>query len=126
MNNSTAFLQYTEQSGLTASPGELLIMLFNAEIKNIKIAILNIKAGNIAEANAKLIKAQDIINELIVSLDFRYAIAKELRTLYGFINRELIAANVKKDAGRLEQLLPLIIDLKDTWEKADRLAKKQV
>ena len=118
-------MQYTEQSGLTAKPGELLIMLFNAELKNIKIAIINIEAGNMAEAHARLIKAQDIINELIVSLDYKYEISKELSALYTFINGELISANIKKDQEKLKKLLPLITDLRDTWEQADKLSRKQ-
>ncbi len=101
-------------------------MLFNAELKNIKIAILNIKAGKTVDAHNKIIQAQKIMDELLLSLDFKYPISKELQTLYLFIKRELISANIKKDTEKLEKLLPLITELRDTWEQADKLARKQV
>jgi len=123
MNNEKACVQYTELSGLTATPGELLIMLFNAEIKNIKKAILNINAGNIVDAHNALKKAQAIITELITSLDDKYEISKELKPLYFFIKRELITANVKKDAERLDKILPIVTELRDTWKEANRLSR---
>jgi len=123
MNNETVCMQYAELSGLTATPGELLIMLFNAEIKNIKKAILNINSGNIVDAHNALKKAQAIITELITSLDDKYEIAKELKPIYFFIKKELITANVKKDAERLEKLLPIVTGLRDTWKEANRLSR---
>ncbi len=126
MNNSNAYKLYTEQSGISATPGELLVMLFNAELKNIKIAILNIKAGKTNDAHTRLIQAQKIMDELNMSLDHTYAISKELQSLYNFIKRELVSANIKKDTEKLEKLLPLITELRDTWEQADKLARKQV
>jgi len=123
MNNEKACMQYTELSGMTATPGELLIMLFNAEIKNIKKAILSIQSGNIVNSHNALKKSQDIITELITSLDDKYEISKELKPLYLFIKRELITANLKKDAERLEKLLPIVTELRDTWKEANMLAR---
>lgn len=122
MNNTEACLQYTELSGMTATPGELLIMLFNAEIKNIKKAIICIKSRDVVNSHNCLKKAQDIITELIVSLDETYQISKELKPLYLFIKRELIAANINKDMERLEKLLPIVTELRDTWKEANRIA----
>jgi flagellar protein FliS len=124
MDNNKSYNQYTEQVVLTATPGELLIMLYNAEIKNIKAAIICIKAKNTQAAHDKLMKAQDIINELIFSLDDTSEIAKELHALYAFIKNELVLANVSKDAERLEAILPIVTDLRDTWEKAKQIVEK--
>ncbi|MDF2568109.1 MAG: fliS [Oscillospiraceae bacterium] len=123
MNNTKAYLNYVEQSGMTATPGELLLMLWNAEIKNIKIAVLNIKSGNLSEAHEKLIRAQDIVDELILSLDDRYEISKNLTNLYTFIKNELVLANLKKDSERLEAILPLVTEMRDTWEQANKISR---
>lgn len=123
MNNSNAYL-YTEQSGITASPGELLMMLLNAEIKNIRIAILSIGAGKLTDAHQRLMKAQDIMDELILSLDDAYEISKELTPLYLFIKKELMSANIKKDTEKLEKLLPIVTELRDSWEKAYEISRK--
>lgn len=86
MNGSKAYIQYTEQNIYTASPGEILLMLYNAELKNIKTAILFIEKKRYGEAHEKLLKAQDIITELISSLDFSYKISHDLLKLYDYIS----------------------------------------
>lgn len=126
MNNTDASLKYAQHTGITASPGELLIMLYNAEIKNIKMAILNIEMGNIPEAHLKIIKAKDIMDELIYSLDSSYSISKDLESLYNFIKSELTNANIKKDSEKLNRLLPILTDLRDTWEKAYKLTRTKI
>lgn len=126
MNSTDASLKYAEQTGITASPGELLIMLLNAELKNIKIAILNIEAGNIPEAHTKLTKARNIMDELIFSLDDSYGISKDLTSLYHFIKNEIISANMKKDVEKLKRLIPILTDLRDTWEKAYKITRTKL
>lgn len=125
MNNTSAraVMQYTEQAGITAAPDELLVMLLNAEIKNIRIAINAIKNKKIPDAHTRLIKAQDIIDELIMSLDMNYEISKDLMTLYCFIKEKLVEANIKKDADILEQLVPMVTELRDTWAQASKIVR---
>lgn len=118
MNGSKAYQQYTEQNIYSATPGDLLLMLFNAELKNIKAAILFIEKKKFNEAHQRLMKAQDIMSELIASLDFTYKISDELSKLYSFVKSELMYANIKKDADRLTRILPIVTELRDTWEKA--------
>jgi len=119
-------MEYTTESLYTASSGELIVLLYNAEIKNIKAAILFIKAKNIQKSHEKLIRAKEIIYELISSLDESYAISKELKNLYEFFLKELTAANIKKEAEILENILPLVIQLRDTWIEANQIAGSKV
>lgn len=126
MNNLQASQNYTDQIGVTATPEELLLLLLNAEIKNVRIAILCIEAGKVPEAHEKLTKAQSIIDELICSLNWSYEISKELASIYTFIKKELVLANVKKDAEKLKKLLPIITDMRDTWEKAYKMTRTRI
>lgn len=114
---------YVQQTSITATPGELLVMLWNAEIKNIKLAILAINKNDMSEAHNKIIKAQEIIGELIYSLDDRYEISAELERMYSFIRSELVQANMKKDVKILENILPLVTEFRDTWEEANKLSR---
>lgn len=123
MRTTNAYDQYMELSGITATPGELLIMLLDAEIKNIKIAILQMNNKNITEAHNRIIKAQDIIDELLLSLDYKYEISEGLAGIYTYIKGELVAANIKKDQTKLQNLLPIITELRDTWKKANSLSR---
>jgi len=123
MNNARAVMQYTEQAGITAAPDELLVMILNAEIKNIRMAAIAIKEKRISDAHGRLIKAQDIIDELIMSLDMSYEISGDLMALYCFIKDKLVEANIKKDIGILEQLVPVVTELRDTWAQASKLIR---
>jgi flagellar protein FliS len=70
-----------------------------------------------------LIKAQDIITELMISLDFDRGgeIAKNLFGLYVFMNRRLLDGNIKKDKAPLEEVKTLLIELRGAWaEVADK------
>ncbi|NLK40311.1 MAG: flagellar export chaperone FliS [Clostridiales bacterium] len=122
MVGAKAYMEYTEQSIYTSSPGDILLMLFNAELKNIKAAILFIQKNRYKEAHERLLKAQDIMTELISSLDFSYKISDDLSKLYSFIKNELIYANIHKDTDRLSQLLPIVTELRDAWDRANSMS----
>jgi len=108
--------QYREQSILTASPGELVVMLYDGCIKQVRLARLAIQENDIEQSSQYLIKAQDIIDGLIKGLDFNYPISKDLMNLYEFILREMIDCNISKDVGKLDGIEPILVDMKTTWE----------
>lgn len=119
--------QYRQQSAMTASPGELTLMLFDGCIKNLKLAKIHITAKDYAKANDTLQKAQSIIIELLRSLDMRYDIAKQLSQLYDFILNTVVQANVKKDTEKTDLALGFMTDLRETWQQVVRInrAKQQ-
>jgi flagellar protein FliS len=125
VNNANAVMHYTDQAGITAAPDELLILLLNAEIKNIRRAVVSIKSKDISKAHNSLIKAQDIIDELIMSLDMSYAISNNLLSLYSFIKNQLSQANIHKDPDLLESLLPTVKELRDTWVQASKISRSE-
>ncbi len=107
--------KYKNDSVNTASPLELIIMLYDGCIKNIKIAALHLEEKNIEQASASLIKAQDIVDELIRSLDMSYPISEELMRLYDFVSYELVQINVTKDMSRAEPVINIMLELKSAW-----------
>jgi len=108
---------YRRQGVLTASPMELIIMLYDGLRKDMLIAERAIKKDDAAQAHHNLVKAQDIVNELINCLDLSLSISKDLLALYEFILHELEAINVAKDAERIPPLLEIIGTLRDTWQE---------
>jgi len=110
---------YKETQIRTATPGKLLIMLYDAAIKNINLAYENMVTGykkNDLISNC-IIKTQDIISELMVSLDFERGgeIAKNLFSLYMFMNRQLLDANIKKTPEPLLQVKKMLMELREAW-----------
>lgn len=119
------YAAYRQQSVKTMTTGDMLRMLYDEMLKRIGLAIEAIKSKDIAATNENLKKAQEITNHLISSLDMKYEISENLRSLYDFFNRTLIKANVEKNAEGLEELIPLVTQLRDAYVQADRSVRTQ-
>lgn len=125
MSYSNQYQQYKTQSINTLTPGELLILLYDHLILCINKAINNIKNKNIVEAHQNIMKAENIILYLIDILDMSFPISKDLLQIYDFLNKQLMSANVKKDEDILKDLLPLVSELKTTWQQADMKSRQR-
>lgn len=117
--------KYQQQSVMTASPGELTLMLYNGCIRFIKQAKLAIDEKDIEKAGNSLIRAQDILQELMVTLNPDYEISKNLYALYDYMIQRLIDANISKDKAPLDEVLELITDLRDTWIEVIKVNRKE-
>ena len=110
---------YKETHIKTASAGQIIVMLYDEGIKQIDFAIekLESKGNNLDEISNALIKAQDIITELMASLDFERGgeVSQNLFSLYMFFNQRLIDANLKKDAEPVKIVRKLFSDLRGAW-----------
>lgn len=124
MNN--AYSAYKKQSITTLTPMEVVVRLYDEAEKQINKAIIFIDEKNYAGANTSLQKSQDIVNALRSVLDMSIPISKQLDSLYDFFNRQLIAANVKKDIEILKELLPMLADLRDAFAQVSAMPKGQV
>lgn len=122
MNNPYA--KYKEQSVTTATPEELTLMLYNGCIKFINLAEVYIEEKDYAKSNLNIQKAQDIIQELNITLNMDYEISQNLRQLYTFINEKLLDANIKKDKQALFDAKEIVSELRDTWKEAMALSRK--
>ena len=114
---------YRRQNILTASPAELIIMLYDGLLKDVRLAIRAIGKNNAEATHRHLMKAQAIVAELINCLDLSFSIAADLMNLYDFLLHTLAEANAAKDAAMLEPLLEIIETLRDTWREAADLDK---
>ncbi|SKB67275.1 flagellar protein FliS [Acetoanaerobium noterae] len=122
MNNPYA--KYKEQSVTTATPEELTLMLYNGCIKFINLAEVYIEEKDYEKSNLNIQKAQDIIQELNITLNMDYEISQNLRQLYTFINEKLLDANIKKDKQALFDAKEIVSELRDTWKEAMALSRK--
>lgn len=123
MNNP--YTQYKENSINSATPAELTLMLYNGAIKFTKLAKINMESKNLAEVSINLIKSQDIIDELNLTLNMDYDVSQELRSLYIFIKEQLVDANIQKDISILDDIIPIMEGMRDTWKEAMEIMKKQ-
>ncbi|TCJ06390.1 flagellar export chaperone FliS [Cytobacillus praedii] len=116
---------YQQNSVLTASPGELTLMLYNGCLKFLNQAKRAVQEKNIEAKHTNLSKAQNIISELMVTLNFDYDIAKDMRKLYDYMNRRLIEANIKNDIDIISEVEELVTEFRDTWKEALIINRKK-
>lgn len=119
LNNAARM--YQQNAVNTASPAKLTLMLYDGAIKFCNIALDAIEEGNIEKTNVNIKKAEKIIVELRVTLDMKYPVAQEFDTVYDYIYRRLVEANMSKDKAVLEEALKHIKTMRDTWKEVMRL-----
>lgn len=113
-----AYQAYRQTQVSTASQGELLLMLFDGAIRFARQGQEHMGKGEIEQANLKLIRAQDIVNELIISLNLEVGeIAQSLQQLYTYIYDLLVQANIKKSSDKVDEAVKMLTELRDTWEQ---------
>ena len=115
---TNGYQKYKEQMVLQASPQELILMVYDCCIKNVKLAQLHIDSQEFEQTNKTLQKAEDCINELVMGLDFNYEIAHNLMSIYDFLLEQMVQANLKKDSSLLPPVLEILTELREAWGQA--------
>ena len=118
---------YKKTSVHTASKEQILLMLYQAAIKNCKKAMVAIDEKNIASKGECIGKLQDIIVELNNSLDFEVGgdVANELSSLYDYVLYASTQANIKIEKEPLEGCLNVLNILYDGWSQAIKSLKSE-
>ncbi|GGH88863.1 flagellar protein FliS [Pullulanibacillus pueri] len=116
---------YQQNSVTTATPGELTLMLYNGCLKFIKQGKLAIDAKDIQAKNTNLQKAQNIITELMTTLNMDIELSKNLMSLYDYMKRRLIEANLKSDVAILDEIEEMVTGFRDTWKQAIQITRQQ-
>lgn len=118
---------YKKTSVQTASKEQILLMLYQAAIRNCKKAMEAIDQKNVAKKGEFIGKLQDIIIELNNSLDFEVGgdVAKELASLYDYILYSSTQANIKIEREPLEGSLNVLNTLYDGWAHAIKTLKAE-
>ena len=126
------YAAYQNTNIKTASQGKLIVLLYEAAIKNLKNAESlideenKIKPSNMEKFGKFLQKTQAIITELQVSLDMEKGgeIAKNLMSLYIYFNQELISVNINHDKTKLEYIEQQMSELLKAWREASASASQ--
>jgi flagellar protein FliS len=120
-----AFNTYKNNSVNFASKDQLLLMLVDGAAKFSKIGRQAILDKDVKKAHANIIKTQNIFYELMATLDVSKGgeWAESLMKVYEFITRRLTDANIKKSEEIMNEIIPLIDDVRDTWNEAYKVSK---
>ncbi|WP_342542744.1 flagellar export chaperone FliS [Paenisporosarcina sp. FSL H8-0542] len=115
---------YQQNSVMTASPQELTLMLYNGCLKFIRLSKKAMTEKNYEVKNTNIIKAQNIIQELRITLNQEIEISNNMTQLYEYMYTRLVDANIKNNLEILEEVEGYVVELRDTWKQVIELAKK--
>lgn len=121
---------YRSNSVLTASPGQLVLMLYDGALKRLAIARDAFSHGDedlrrIETINSSLLKAQAIISELQGTLNHEAGgeFATTMHRLYDYFNRRLFEANLRKQVEPVIEVERLLGEVRNAW--AEMLLKQE-
>ncbi len=113
---------YQSQSILTASPGQLVLILYDGALRFLNQAKAGFhlpedSANRIETINTGILRAEAILQELKANLDLKSGgdVAKNLDRLYDYYLRRLLQANIQKDEAPVEEVERLVRTLRDGW-----------
>jgi len=113
----------------TASPGQLVAMLYDGAIRFLERALEGFQHEDPLEFNLtinnNILRAREIINELNNSLDLAQGgeLALTLRRLYFFMNRQLLRSNARKTPDGIHDTIRRLGVLRDAWNEMLRRQK---
>lgn len=108
---------YRNNQILTAPQNKLIVMLYDGIVKNLNLAKKALEVKDNTKVNDNLIKAQEIILELMTTLNFEQGgeVAKNLYQMYDYLYFRLIQANTEKDLEKIEEVQKFVEELRKAW-----------
>lgn len=126
MSNLTATPNaYRQGAVLAATPGELVVMLYDGARRFLRQANVAMREGQVERAHNTLRRAELIIAYLDGILDFEQGeVSNRLHAIYQFCLAHLNAARNHQDAGKLEEVSDLLGELREAWAQvAEEIAR---
>ncbi len=117
MTNKHGYAAYANNKILTATPGELVLMLYEGAIKFCNIALDAIEKGDVEKTHNNIVKVENIITEFQSTLNHKYPVAKDFEQVYAYLQQRLTEANIKKDQDILNEVLEHLRGMRDTWKE---------
>ena len=108
---------YKEAGVLTASPAQLVVMLYDGAVRFLRQSAMLLEDGDVPRSHGKLQRGEAIIQELLDTLDFERGgdIAPGLRDLYLFYLRHLGQARLDRSPEMIIQVATQLGELRESW-----------
>lgn len=112
----TELRQYTTHTAQTATPGQLVVMLYDGFLRFAGQGKAAMERGDLGEAGKRLTRAQDIVTELRVSLDMTQgAVSQNLASIYEYVGERLTAARLSQDTAQIDEAVRHMSELRSAW-----------
>ncbi len=120
------YQKYKQVEINTASQNRLVVMLYDGAIKFLEEACKSMdKIHGTEEVHNNIVKAQEIIYELLSSLNYEAGeIANRLASIYTYMNQKLTEGNISKTKPPVLEVIKYLKELKSAWVIVEEKALK--
>jgi len=124
MSYSKQATRYRETEVLTATPGQLVVLLYDHLLLSLRRARGAMEARDTELQGECLEKSRNVLTELLVTLDRDRGgeVAANLAALYSFLLGELVQVGVRADLGRLDRVTHMLGELRDAFAQVSSTA----
>lgn len=125
--NNTYLNEYKKNQVETATPEQILILLYDGAIQYLHKAKIAIDQEDDETLHSNLFACEKIIIEFMNTLDMEKGgeVAQNLYRLYEYFYRTLVSAGIGKNVDKIDEVLRHLKNLRDTWQKAILIAKAE-
>ena len=119
---------YRKTNITTSDPVKLVIMCYEGAIDSLKLAKEKVKEKDYEKKAKAIIKAQEIIDELLCSIDLEKGstIAGNLSSLYKYMLRRIIHGDVNRDMSAIDEVIGMLNELLSAWREVALKSESQV
>ena len=117
------YQNYKQQSINTMTQGEMLILLYDELLKRLTRADFALDNEDYTIFDQSVQRSKEIVKYLKDTLDLSYDISAELARMYNFFEYTLTRIHAGRNKELIGELKPLIKDLRDTFNEANRTAR---
>ena len=117
--------QYKQQSINSMTAGELLLLLYDELVKRSTLASIALDKADWPTFEATMDRCIDIVNYLDETLDHKYPISRDLSRMYDYFTYEMGRVKIGRNKAVLEQLRPMLADMRDTFRAAEKNSGSQ-
>lgn len=111
--------RYARDAVTTATPAQLLLMLYDRLVKDLDAAERGLGARDVQASHVALLHAQEIVHELSMTLDTTmWPESESLKRLYGWVVEQLIEANIAKDVQYVHNARAVVEPMRAAWQQA--------
>lgn len=123
MSLNNGYQQYKTQSVMTMTPGEMLLLLYDELLKRLMRAELALDKEDYDVFGQSIKRCKEIVQYLKSTLNFKYSISGQLQSMYDFFLYELSRVEAGRKKAVIEELKPLVRELREAFEEAGKVAE---
>ena len=123
--DARGYQNYKQQSINSMTSGELLLLLYDELVKRSTLASIALDKQDWPVFETALDRCTDIVNYLDETLDHKYPISRDLSRMYDYFTYEMGRVKIGRNEAVLEQLRPMLADMRDTFRAAEKNSGSQ-